>query len=313
MASEKRSRDQVWIVIGLLGSLIALGTIFYLRGNRDPVAQITAKEKRLTLVNEMRLALAAASEALNSAVMSTREKDFATFAQEVRSADADLEKGRTELGQLLKDRANPREAELMGRVDQTLGEFQQIHQQLMDLAVQNSNRKAFELAFGPAMKLLNEINDVLSGIVTEYTDSASDNRLRIVQFAEEARIGLLGTQVLLLPHIAEESDLRMDEFEAQISEHSRRVSENLAALKVELPQEEQSSLETTTLRYTEFEQLKSKIITLSRQNTDLRAVAIALKDKRQAMLACQDALVALERAIRAEPITSTIPSGRSPQ
>ena len=313
MSSEKRSRDQVWIGISLLVLLIAVGTSFYLRGNRDPVAQITAKEKRLTLVNEMRLALAAASEAINSAVMSTREKDFTTFAQEVRSADTELEKGRTELVKLLKDRTDSREAELMGRVEQTLREFQQIHQQLMGLAAQNSNRKAFELAFGPAMKLLSEMNESLARIVTRYTDSAIDNRLRVVQLADEARIGLLSTQVLLLPHIAEESDLRMDEFEAQISEHSRKVRETLNALRVELPQDEQSSVETTTLRYEEFEQLKSQIITLSRQNTDLRAVTIALKDKRQAVLACQDALVALERAIRAEPITSTIPSGRLPQ
>ena len=64
-------------------------------------------------------------------------------------------------------------------------------------------------------------------------------------------------------------------------------------------------------RYMEFENLKSQIVELSRKNTDLRAVGIALKEKRKAMLACQDALVALEQAIRAEPITSTIPSGRS--
>jgi hypothetical protein len=311
MSSKSSSRDLVWIVIGSLGLLIAFGTVLYLRGN-DPVAQIASKEKRLALVNEMRLSLAAASEALNSAVMSTREKDSSTFVEEVRSADADLEHGRIQLEQLLKERAEPHEAELMERVDQSLREFRQIQKQLLDLALQNSNRKAFELAFGPAMKLLNEMNEALFRIVAEYTDSTSDNKLRVVHLAEEARIGILSTQVLLLPHIAEASDLKMDEFEVQLSEHARKVRENLAALKVVLLENDQSNIETTTSRYTEFEQLKSQIITLSRQNTDLRAVTIALKDKRQVMLACQDALVSLEHAIRAEPITSAIPSGRSP-
>jgi hypothetical protein len=39
-------------------------------------------------------------------------------------------------------------------------------------------------------------------------------------------------------------------------------------------------------------------------------VAIALKEKSKAMLACQDALVALQHLIQAEPIATTIPGGR---
>jgi uncharacterized protein YqiB (DUF1249 family) len=119
-------------------------------------------------------------------------------------------------------------------------------------------------------------------------------------------------QILLLPHIAEASDQKMDEFEVQLATLDRKVRENLAALSALLVESDKSNIETTISRYAEFEELKSRIIELSRQNTDLRAVAIALKEKRQAMLACQDALVALEHAIRTKPITSTIPSGRSP-
>ena len=119
-------------------------------------------------------------------------------------------------------------------------------------------------------------------------------------------------QVLLMPHIAEASDEKMDEFELQLSAIDQKVRDNFAALSPLLPESEKSNIDITTSRYAEFENLKSQIIKLSRQNTDLRAVGIALKEKRKAMLACQDALVALEHAIRAEPIAPTIPSGRSP-
>ena len=91
----------------------------------------------------------------------------------------------------------------------------------------------------------------------------------------------------------------------------RIVRENFAVLSTLLPESKKSNIETAMSRYMEFENLKSQIVELSRKNTDLRAVGIALKEKRKAMLACQDALVALDQAIRAEPITSTIPSGRS--
>lgn len=313
MSSKSGSRDVVWIVIGSLGLLIAFVTILYLRGDRDPIAQIALKEKRLALVSAMRLSLAAASEALNSAVMSTREQDSKSFADEAQSAVTELTIRQIELDQLLKERANSQEAELMKRVGQTVLEFQQVHQQLLDLAVQNSNRKAYDLAFGPAMKLLKEMDDALARIVAEDKDSTSDTRLRVVQLVSDARIGILSTQVLLLPHIAEATDVKMDEFELQLSEHNDKVRDRLAALKALLPEQGQTNLERATARYTEFEQLKSQIIRLSRQNTDLKAVTIALKEKRQAMLACQDALVALEHAIRDEPITSTIPAGRSPK
>ena len=195
--------------------------------------------------------------------------------------------------------------------NRSLSEFQQIDEQLLDLAIQSSNRKAFSLAFGPAMKLLKEMDESLSRIVANSADLPADNQVRVVQLASEARVGILRIQVLLLPHIAEVSDQKMDEFEQELSAVDRRVREAFGALRVLLPESQKINIDTTTLRYAEFEDMKTEILTLSRQNTDVRAAAIVLKEKRKAMLACEDALIALEHAIRVEPITSTIPSGRS--
>ncbi|MDB5384744.1 MAG: hypothetical protein JWM11_390 [Planctomycetaceae bacterium] len=162
------------------------------------------------------------------------------------------------------------------------------------------------------MKLLKEMDDALSHIVANQADSPSTNKLRVVQLADEVRIGILRMQVLIPPHIAEASDQKMDEFELQLSTEDHKVHKNFDSLSPLLTGSDKSNIETTITRYAEFEKLKSQIIKLSRQNTDVRAVAIALKEKRKAMLACQDALVALEHAIQAEPITTTIPSGRLP-
>lgn len=313
MTTKSGSKELIWIVSGVMGLLIVFLIILYFRDDRDPIAQIAFKEKRVALVNAMRLSLAAASEAQNSAVMSTGEQDAKTFADEARLATAALEGGRIELERLLKEHPRPPEIVLMERVAQTLHEFHQIDEQLLDLASQNSNRKALSLAFGPAMKLLNEMDESLSRIIADDTELPSDIRPRVVQLVGEVRVGLLRMQVLLLPHIAEASDKKMHEFELQLSAIDKKVRDHFAALSALLPEREKSILATTTSRYAEFETLKSEIIKLSRENTDLRAVGIALKEKRKAMLACQDALVALEHAIRAEPIAPTIPSGRSPQ
>ena len=42
---------------------------------------------------------------------------------------------------------------LMTRVAESLRNFQEIDKRLLELAVQNSNVRAYSLAFGPAMKL----------------------------------------------------------------------------------------------------------------------------------------------------------------
>jgi hypothetical protein len=55
-------------------------------------------------------------------------------------------------------------------------------------------------------------------------------------------------------------------------------------------------------RYAKFNEIKAQIIKLSRENTNVRSVALSLNQKRKAMLMCQDALAALEQAIQQEPI-----------
>lgn len=313
MSVKSRSRELQWVALGAVGLLVAFFTALFLRGEHDPVAQIAFKEKRLAVVNGIRLSLAAASEAQNSAVLSSGEQDSRKFADEARSAMTELERERIELKQLLKAHAGPQQLELMDKVDRSLHDFQQIDEQLMDLAIQSSNRKAFSLAFGPAMKLLKEMDEPLSRVVAKAADLPADNQVRVVQLASEARVGILRIQVLLLPHIAEVSDQKMDEFEQELSAVNQRVRQAFGTLKGLLPDSEKIEIETATSRYAEFENLKTEILRLSRQNTDVRAAAIVLKEKRKAMLACEDALIALEHAIRIEPITSTIPSGRSPQ
>ncbi len=59
-----------------------------------------------------------------------------------------------------------------------------------------------------------------------------------------------------------------------------------------------------------FNEIRAQIIKLSRENTDVRSVAIALNQKRKVTLMCQDALAALEQAIQQEPVAKAPVSPR---
>ena len=312
MSVKSGTREVIWVGAGVLGLLALFFTVLVFRAERDPVAQIAFKDQRIALVNAMRLALAANSEAQNSAVMATGGQDLKSFADQARAATAALAREQSELEKLLQQSGDVHEVELMVRVTQTLSDFQRIDKQLLELATQNSNRKAYRLAFGPAMKLLQEMDDTLSRVAIKDAELSPENKLQVLKLASDARIGALRMQVLLLPHIAEESDSKMDQFEQQLAGEDQKLRENFASLSALVPESEKPTIAVAISKFGEFDTLKAQIIKLSRANTDLKAVALALNEKRKAMLACQDALVALERAIQAEPVTTTIPSGRSP-
>ena len=60
-------------------------------------------------------------------------------------------------------------------------------------------------------------------------------------------------------------------------------------------------LEMAVTSYARLSKLRIEILKLSRENTNVRSLAISLNQKRKAMLACQAALTALEQTIEEEP------------
>ena len=299
----KGSRELIWIAI-TMGVLLAALIIVSFRADRDPLAQIESKSKRIALINTIRLALAATSEEQNCAVLATSELDSTAFVQQARMEAAAFERGRLELVELIHRRNDVNELSLANRVNESFIAFQDINEKLSNLAIENSNRKAYTLAFGPARNLLQAIDNKLS----ELGKLPSELTTELLEQLYNSRLSVLRIQVLLIPHIAEPSDQMMDELETKMAEDDQTILKCLASLGQF--QRESARVERIQLLYKEFGEVKSQIIKLSRENSGLRSVSIALNDKRKAMLACQDALAKLENAISAEPIVTSIPSGR---
>jgi tetratricopeptide (TPR) repeat protein len=279
--------------------LLILLTLHF-RKQQNPAVQLTFKAERADLVGQMQLGLASASEAEKSAVLAITDQESQAFADQARVATASVEEERRELEQLLTQGGIQGEKALLDEFSQLFTEFQRIDHELLNLAVQNTNLKAYALAFGPAASALTEMSTALSHLAD--ANAASPDAKKVMRLALGAEIAALRIQALLPPHIAEASDTRMDEFEALMAQEDEQVRSDLAGLGALPKLSGDADLATATSRYAQFREIKSQILTLSRENTNVRSLSISLNQKRKVMLSCQEALRHLQDAILEEPI-----------
>ncbi len=310
MQMKSGLKDLLWLVAGAVLMLAIMLVVLYLHEEQSPAAQVAFQAQRVALVSRMRLALTSASEAGKNAVIATTDQDSQAFADQARTQVAAVERGREELERLVQTGGTKTEQDLLAQFTEAFAEFQRIDKDLLDLAVQNTNLKAYALAFGPAADVLQEMDVALSRLVAQNVSSASPQARQVVQLADDARVGVLRIQTLLPPHIAEEAEQKMDELEARMAKEDAEVRKDLESLVALLKSGGSLDLDTAMLRYSRFNDLKTQILKLSRENTNVRSLAISLNQKRKVTLVCQDALVALEQAIQQEPIAKTPVSPR---
>jgi hypothetical protein len=300
-------RDFFWMAAGALPVLAITIFVLYFQKAPDPSLQLASKDRRIQVVEEMRISLTAASELEKSAVMATTDEASQSFADQARAATAVVEAGRSKLKPLLEADGTKGEGELLDRFSHAFAELNVIDQNLLELATKNTNLKAYSLAFGPAADTLREMDAALSRILTESARSDSPKIRQATLLASRAQSGALRIQALLPPHIGEESDQKMDDLEAQMAREDQEVRKSLNGLAGIFRGEGNKDLEVATSHYAAFTELRDQILRLSRENTNVRSLTISLNQKRTAFSLCQDALTALEQAIQNEPVANYTP------
>jgi len=295
VTTKRRPTGYLWIAVGT-GFLLAVALlVLHYRDERTPDEQLALQAR--PIVDRMSLALVSASEAEKSAVMAIHDEDSETFANQAREATVRVEQGHRELAELFERGGAGDEKTLLEDFSKAFVEFQRIDNHLLSLAVRNTNLKASRLAFGPAATALDEMDTALARIVMQ--NSLSPDR-RVVRLADDARIAALRIQTLLPPHIAEESEQRMDRMEYLMAQEDRRVHESLDELAAMEKLTDDPSLAKARSSYARFSDMKTEILQLSRENTNVRSLTISLNQKRKIMVQCLDALDNLRNAIEQE-------------
>lgn len=301
-------RDVLWMAAGAVLLLVLMLVVVHFRTEPNPAGQRALQARKLDLVAQMRLGLASASEAEKSAVMAITDEDSQTYADQARAAAAQVEQEHKELAELLAKDGTPAETDFLAQFSKVFADFQQIDDDLLALAVSNTNIKAYSLAFGPAADAITDMDGALSRLVAKSADFPEARTVALLAFG--AQSAALRIQALLPPHIAEESDSKMDALEARMSAQDREVHKDLDGLAAVEKLRGDSDLETAVSGYARFSEIRARILVLSRENTNVRSLSISLDQKRKVMFLCQDALAALRHAILQEPIAGSVVSPR---
>jgi hypothetical protein len=274
--------EAMWMLAGSGVLLAVLFVVALFHGNGNPVLRYEAKARRLALVNQIRAGVESAAVAEKSAVLAITDEDSRKFADQARADTAKAEQSERELdGELLQS-----QRKMLEEFSKTFAALQNTDREVLDLAVKNTNLKAFALAFGPATDAIKEVDTALAHVT--------------LPAATEARVGAWRLLASVPPHIAENSGTKMDEMEAQMTKEDREIRRALDEIAGT------ADGKAAAASYAKFTELRKQIVKLSRENTNVRSLTLSLTEERTVLAACENALAELQQAIQSEVIAKPV-------
>jgi hypothetical protein len=265
-------------------------------------AVLTRQVEARRIAADLHLQFTKAADAANRAVMADADETSATAAQEARDATQAVERDLTELRPLLESLGYKDELRFLGTFADRFAEYRKLDEEILPLAVENSNLKAQRLSFGPARQAADEFRQSLDAAVRA---AASANACCADALAARAFVALLEIQVLHAPHIAEAEDAAMTRMEAEMAASEGTLRKALDDLKQSVGTKASAQLAAANAALDRFRDINREILTLSRRNSEVRSLALSLGRKRIVTAVADDQLRALEEALAKHAFTGT--------
>jgi hypothetical protein len=287
--------------LALVSILVWVGVQY--RSNLHLADVLNIRAKKADVLSRMRAQFLRSVEAEKNAVMADTDEASLAFADESRQAAQSTDRGRQELGLLMEKDHSDRETELLREFDRCAAELQEVDHVILDLAVMNTNIKAMKLSFGKGSEVVKRFEEALADLDQAKGTSRAEDQ--IARKACNALVAALKIHDLHAPHIASPSDVEMDSIEARIAQNAEEVETSLSQLKGLVPGEKQASLQEAKAAYEELARVTKEVITLSRQNTNIKSFELSLGRKRKITAQCDEILISLQETLRSKEFKAT--------
>lgn len=275
--SARLPRRALLSALGLIVAGASLGC------GDDPLPGITHVIRARELTADVRVALSQAADASNRAVMAESEPTAREAGAEAERLRAEVRADLATLDELLDGPGYRDEQRQIDTFEEHFAAYEATDETLIALATQKSNLMARQISYGSANDAVEAFRAAL-----DHASMGGGKRWQLEAWRARAMLAVRELQVLEAPHIAESSDAEMTRLEQQMSAREAEARASLQALAV-------AGIDTTEAAHhlDAFLSLHTKILDLSRQNTDVRSLALSLGELRVATVACDGALAAL--------------------
>jgi len=265
------------------------------------VACIKAPESALRQLTESRelassllVQFTKAADASNRAVMADTDDASAAFANEAKEAIEAVNKDVGSLRPILNDLGFTDESRQLDDFNGHFDKYRKVDGQILTLAVENTNLKAQRLSFGPA----NDASDAFRRTLEAATAAtATKDQWEAKTLGLTAVAAVREIQVLQAPHIAEASDDVMTDLEKRMATSEFEARNALRGLERLVAPAARQHVAAASASLDRFMELNREIVALSRRNTNVRSLALALGQKRTLSSSCEEDLRVLQDAL----------------
>src|SRR5256885_6045063 len=196
-------------------------------GREDVNATLQKVSQARELAADLTVQFTMASDAANRAVMADTDDASVEFAKESRAAAAAVDNDVERLRATLKTLGYSDEDRLLTEFAKNFAEYRRLDDNVLGLAVENTNLKAQRLAFGPAQDAANAFRDALKGLTAANPADA----WHVEALSATAVMTVREIQVLQGPHIADADEAVMTRMEQQMSTSQAAARKSLDALR----------------------------------------------------------------------------------
>lgn len=295
-SGEGKKNIVIWGAVGLAAVAIVVALAWpSIRGAK--FKEIFGRNvQKARLVGSMRVNLYAVAEAEKAAVLAETDEASTEYAKRSRLAVEQVAAALAECKALAVE-PSP-DAEQLKAFEQAFTEFRKVNEEVLALAVQNTNLKAQALSFDQSFAALDRMEQALSPYLEGQRGNPKTGRVAARALAEALRV-----QALQAPHIMEKTEARMTEIEARMAAADRLVRASLSFLINRLG--EKGAPEQALAAYNDFQKITGEVVRLSRENTNVRSLVLTLDRKTKALAMCDEALRAMEAKVHEDMAKGT--------
>jgi len=260
--------------------------------------------KKIEIVSLLRIHLMKSVEMEKNAVIAITDEESIEFSDKSRAESAKVDLYLKQLIAVVDTGRMQDEKKLVTEFNTCWTELCKIDRIILELAVQNTNLKAASLSRDQGTGAIQRFEKSLDDVMKSYSAGVTNEGRALRLLFNSATSGLKIFN-MHSSHIAEASDDKMDLIEKQMKEEEKTVSGSLDELDRIASQKARPDVLRAKEAFSEFMEVTAKVITLSRQNSNIKSFELSLGRKRKIAAQCDEILSAFQDIVRNRNFSAT--------